>query len=71
QLAKEYPTLAKERLGRSRADGFVIALAQVRGYTVVTAESGRGGEKIPSLCDAESIPCISPADLIEKEGWGF
>src|SRR5258707_1140001 len=30
-LASAFPGLAKERLGRMRADGFVIALAQHRG----------------------------------------
>ena len=71
QLAKEFPALAKERLGRSRADGFVIALAMVRGLTVVTAENGRGAEKIPNICDAKKVSCVTLADLIETEGWGF
>lgn len=70
-LASEFPDLAKERLGRQIADGFVIALAQWMGLTVVTAENRRGAGKIPNICDAKGIECISLADMIEREGWTF
>jgi len=70
-LATEFPALAKERLGRMRADGFVIALASWKGLTVVTAENRRGPAKIPNICDARGIPCVSLADMIEREGWTF
>jgi hypothetical protein len=70
-LAKQFPSLAKERLGRKRADGFVIAIAAWRGLTVVTAENRRGAEKIPNICDAVDVACISVADMIEAEGWTF
>jgi Domain of unknown function (DUF4411) len=70
-LTKQFPVLAKERLGRMRADGFVIALAQWKDLTVVTAENRRGPEKIPNLCDGANVTCITLADLIESEGWSF
>lgn len=70
-LTSEFPTLAKERLGRMRADGFVMALAQWKGLTVVTAENRRGPEKIPNICEAKNIECISLADMIEREDWTF
>jgi hypothetical protein len=70
-LASKFPNLAKERLGRMRADGFVIALAQWKGYTVVTAENHRGADKIPNICQAQGVPCISLADMIQSEGWTF
>lgn len=71
QLAKDHPVLAKERLGRMRADAFVIALGQWKGMTVVTAENRRGPEKIPNLCEASKVPCITLADLIATENWRF
>lgn len=71
QLASDFPTLAKERLGRMRADGFVIALAQDQGLVVVTAENRRGPEKIPNICESKGVECISIADMIEREGWTF
>lgn len=70
-LTKRFPVLAKERLGRMRADAFVIALAQWKGLTVVTAENRRGAEKIPNLCEGAKVECITLADLIEHEGWSF
>ncbi len=71
RLASEFPALAKERLGRMRADGFVIALAQWKGLAVVTGENRRGPEKIPNICDAKGVECLSVADMIEREGWRF
>jgi hypothetical protein len=71
ELATKFPALAKERLGRMRADAFVIGLAQCKGLTVVTAENRRGPEKMPNLCDACGVQCIPLADLITAEGWKF
>jgi hypothetical protein len=70
-LATDFPALAKQRLGRQIADGFVIALAQWQGLTVVTAENHRGPEKIPNICEAVDVPCLPLADLIVEEGWTF
>ena len=70
-LAKKYPVLAKERLGRMRADGFVIALAKWKNLAVVTAENRRGPEKIPNICDGEGITSMALADLISNENWKF
>ena len=59
------------------ADPFVIAHAQARGSTVVTAEKRAGANvaqpnlKIPNVCDHFGVACISFPDLIEAEGWTF
>jgi hypothetical protein len=48
-----HPRLVKEMKGRNRADAFVIAVAQVRGATVVTGEGADGNDnrpKIPYIC---------------------
>ncbi len=71
KLVNTQPALAKQRLGRLRADGFVIALAKWKGLVVVTAENRRGPEKIPNICDAAGVTCIALADMIESEGWKF
>lgn len=70
-LAHKFPVLAKERLGRRRADGFVIALAQWKDLTVVTYENHRGAGKIPAICKEAPVQCITLADMIEAEGWAF
>ena len=59
------------------ADPFVIAHAQARGWTVVTAERRAGPTvaepnlRIPNVCDHFGVACINLPDLIEAEGWTF
>lgn len=66
--------LVKALSNRSAADPFVIALAKVRGASVVTSERPSGSldkPKIPDVCEAMGIPCLSMMELMEAEGWNF
>ena len=68
-----HPALIKPGTGRNRADPFVIATSLELGMTVVTEERG-GSEakpKIPSVCKALSIDCVSVVELIRRERWTF
>jgi hypothetical protein len=59
---------------RNRADPFVIAVAGLRGATVVTGEGSDGTAdrpKIPFVCSQLRIPCIRLLDVIRAEGWSF
>ncbi len=57
---------------RSGGDPFVIALAQVRGLTVVTGEKRKAKRPtIPVVCDDLRIPCIDFLQLIRDQGWKF
>jgi hypothetical protein len=67
-----YPTLVNAQTGRSGADPFVIALAQVNGCTVVTEEKFRPTKpRIPDVCGGLGIPCINTLQLILAEGWQY
>ncbi|MGY4198960.1 hypothetical protein ACVIM9_008301 [Bradyrhizobium sp. USDA 4520] len=56
--------------GKFQADPFVIALAKVSGYTVITEETGIGSlGKIPGVCTAMKIECINLMQLIDEEDW--
>ena len=70
-----YPKLVDTRTGKSGSDPFVIALAQVHdpALTVVTLEHGgtQDRPKIPFVCEAEGINCISLLELIQEQGWTF
>jgi len=60
--------------GRNRADPFVIAVAKLRGATVVTGEGNDGTAdrpKIPYVCQRLSIPHMRLLDMILAEGWVF
>ena len=73
-LLGAYPKITKELKGRNRADPFVIAVAQIKGATVVTGEGQNGSEnrpKIPWVCARLGIACISFTQLIQEEGWRF
>lgn len=68
------------RAGKPVADPFVIAKARVMGGAVITTElPGKVGENqtstrhphIPDVCKHFDIPCLTPAEFMEREGWKF
>lgn len=65
--------LTKTGTGRGRADPFVIALAAIRGFPVVTQEQGGTADKprIPYVCAARGVPCMAMLDVIRANGWRF
>ncbi len=69
-----YELLVKDMKNRNRADPFVIAVAQITGSKVVTEELGMGSPsrpKIPGVCAALGIDCITISDIVRLEGWKF
>lgn len=69
-----HPRLVMEMKGRNRADPFVIAVAHVRGATVVTGEGADGNAnrpKIPYICDGMGLPCLRFLGVVQAEGWRF
>jgi hypothetical protein len=68
-LLAEYPRLVDTLRNRSMADPFVIATAMTRGAIVVTGEiaSGRMDKpRIPDVCHAKSIRCMSFLQMIRE-----
>ena len=73
-LLSEHERLVMQLKNRNRADPFVIALAELRGATVVTGEGSDGTArrpKIPYVCQQRNIPCIRFLEFIQAEGWTF
>ena len=69
-----HPRLIDTRKSRSGADPFVIALAKVKGATVLTQESRSNNTSrphIPDVCSALSIPCVDLLELIRQQRWVF
>ena len=59
---------------RSGGDPFVIALAMVKSGTVVTEEKPTGNiakPRIPDVCDALGVHCLTPKEYIEAQGRTF
>ncbi|MGH7497092.1 MAG: DUF4411 family protein [bacterium] len=56
---------------KSGADPFIIAAAMVKSSTVVTEEKPSGGPhkvKIPDVCKAYKIRCVTILDVLRAEG---
>lgn len=68
RIAAEHPALAGIRSRKTRADPFVIALAEIERFTVVTDESSkRPNRKIPGVCEKRNVPCISLSRMLDNE----
>jgi hypothetical protein len=65
----------KPHKGINGADPFVIAMAKAEGlHCVVVADEHPGtreNRKIPFVCNAEGVRCISFQRMMREEGWQF
>lgn len=67
-IINRYPRLIDSGKHRSMADPWVIALAKLRNYAVVTYE-GPGSlqrPKIPDVCKNLGVACISVSDMLDN-----
>lgn len=68
ELLREYPRLVDTLRGRSKADPFVIATAmEMQSAVVVTGELPTGRldkPRIPDVCRAKGIPCMTFLQMI-------
>jgi Domain of unknown function (DUF4411) len=69
-IVNTYTALVAAGKEKFQADPFVIALAKVNSYTVITEETGIGSlGKIPGVCNAMKVDCINLMQLIDEEDW--
>ena len=71
-IMSKHGRLVDSRKNRSGCDPWVIALAQERGLTVVTAEKptrSLARPKIPDVCHDLGVSCIEIIDLFRAQGW--
>ena len=59
--------------GAKGADALVIALAEERGFAVVTSEKqgSKDFPKITTVCEWRNVECLNLLELFEREGWKF
>jgi hypothetical protein len=72
EIMKKYPRLVDTKKNRSGCDPWVIALARVRGLSVVSAEKASGSlikPKIPDVCKDLTVPYVEVVDFFRKQGW--
>lgn len=70
-ILSNHPRLVDQRKGRSGADPFVIALAEINNAGAVTDENLGSATKphIPDVCKARGVRVLSVLELIQEEGW--
>ncbi|BBZ51775.1 DUF4411 family protein [Mycobacterium heidelbergense] len=74
QILRLHPDLVKQGGQRSGADPFVIALAMANKGKVVSQETASGNidkPRIPDVCNAIGVPCLTLMDYIEEQGWAW
>lgn len=77
-IQNQFAGLSDPRAEYEEADAYVIALAKLRGATVVTQETPAAEKRnpkrshfIPDVCRELGISCISLLGLMRREGWKF
>ena len=71
-IMSTHGALVNIKTGGSAADPWVIAVAQVRGLTVVSGEIWRLPKlTIPSVCAAKGVPHLNFLNMIIELGWRF
>jgi hypothetical protein len=71
-ILAEFRGLVELNRSTPEADPYVIALAQQKGWKVVTCEtlsSSSAKPKIPNVCSKYKIPCLTPLEFIETMKW--
>jgi hypothetical protein len=72
RIMGRFPKLVDTRRNKSGCDPFVIALAQVRDLTVVTAETRTGSlerPKIPDVCDNLGLKWVNVVTFFREQHW--
>ncbi len=74
-ILSKYPEMLNIKKGTSGADPWVIALAmRFQNVVVVTEEKLTGNlqyPRIPDVCKASNIECVTVSGIVRKENWIF
>jgi hypothetical protein len=73
-ILQQFPTALDLKQNKSGGDPFVIALAKQEGACVITSEKLSRSPlkpKIPDICNALSVPYMTPLQFLQKQQWRF
>ena len=73
EVLARYPGMIDVSGRANAADPFIVALARLRGLTVVTQERPGSAQspKIPYVCKGLGLPCVNLIQFMRAEGWTF
>jgi hypothetical protein len=72
EILKAHPRLVNASKNRSGGDPFVVAVAAVHGFSVVSGEMPSGNPKrphIPDVCTSMRISCRNLLEFVRSQGW--
>ncbi len=72
RILAAYPRLVNAGKSRSGGDPFVVAVARLFGWSVITGETPSGkpqNPKIPDVCSALTIPCVNILQFFRSQNW--
>lgn len=73
-ILRDHAGLVDEDATEPQADVFVIALARLRNCAVVSGEKRSNNPrrpKIPNVCEALGIPCLTLLQFFQEQHWSF
>jgi len=77
-ISRAFPGMIDPYARHDEADRYVIALAKLKGWAVVTHETPAHAKKhavrthfVPDVCSALKVPCIDLLELMRREKWVF
>lgn len=77
-IEARYPDLMDAKGGYQSADAYVIAMARLKDWAVVSQETSANEKRnpakryyIPDVCRDLGVPCINLLGLMRREKWAF
>ncbi len=76
EIVNDFRGLTKKARGRRPADPFLVAIGEIHGCAVVSAEGRSASDdrlnaRIPNVCDALGVEFMTLPEVIVAEGWTF
>ncbi len=74
ELLKKHPTASNASSESPDADPFVIVLAEIYRWCVISSEERKGkpqSKQIPDICDSRGIHHVSLLEFFRRENWKF
>jgi hypothetical protein len=68
KITHDYPAMSRATGSKTPADPYIVALAHIENYVVVTNETSakRANRKIPGVCKQLGIRCLTLAQFIKE-----
>jgi hypothetical protein len=72
-IERDFPSLVDPYKQTPDADPFIVALAKIKGWAVITSEKLGTPDhpKIPDVCRRYSVRCLSLIEFFREMGWRY